>query len=278
MKEKVSDGRVLEAAGSVSDPRGAGGDEALDAGSGNAPGRGDQSVAVQYLSGCARPRRWRRRASRWCGTRTTSWCCVAREAEAQQALAEVRRWTAQAGLTLHPVKTRIVDATQPGGFDFLGYHFERGCKWPRRKSERKFQRHDSGQDPAHARAEPGGHHRRSEPNPGEAGSSIFNTAIRPRSPRWTAGCACACAASCAAGGAARDRGAERTISAGPTPTLRSAGCSPWSQPMPPPVSPLGGNTTDWRAGCGRSASPVRREGERQSRSPYPYHQGSGERT
>jgi RNA-directed DNA polymerase len=59
-------------------------------------------------------------------------------AEAQQALEAVRRWTAQAGLTLHPVKTRIVDATQPGGFDFLGYHFEQGCKWPRRKSERKL--------------------------------------------------------------------------------------------------------------------------------------------
>ncbi len=58
--------------------------------------------------------------------------------EAQQALEEVRRWTAQAGLTLHPVKTRIVDATQPGGFDFLGYHFEQGRKWPRRKSERKL--------------------------------------------------------------------------------------------------------------------------------------------
>jgi hypothetical protein len=27
------------------------------------------------------------------------------------------------------------------------------------------------------------------------------------------------------------------------------------------ASPLEGNTTDWRAGCGRSASPVRREGE-----------------
>jgi RNA-directed DNA polymerase len=58
--------------------------------------------------------------------------------EAQRALEEVQRWTAEAGLTLHPVKTRIVDAAQAGGFDFLGYHFERGYKWPRRKSERKF--------------------------------------------------------------------------------------------------------------------------------------------
>src|SRR5208283_2636076 len=32
-------------------------------------------------------------------------------------------------------------------------------------------------------------------------------------------------------------------------------------PCPWFVSPLAGKTTDWRAGCGRSASPVRREGE-----------------
>ncbi len=60
------------------------------------------------------------------------------EAEAQQALGLVQRWTATAGLTLHPEKTRIVDATLPGGFDFLGYHFERGLRWPRRKSLKKL--------------------------------------------------------------------------------------------------------------------------------------------
>jgi hypothetical protein len=37
----------------------------------------------------------------------------------------VREWTAAAGLTLHPVKTRLVDA-RTEGFDFLGYHFEAG--------------------------------------------------------------------------------------------------------------------------------------------------------
>lgn len=56
------------------------------------------------------------------------------EAEAQNALAAVRQWVSEAGLTLHPEKTRIVNARQPGGFDFLGYHFERGMKWPRKKS------------------------------------------------------------------------------------------------------------------------------------------------
>ncbi|HWT79899.1 MAG TPA: group II intron reverse transcriptase/maturase, partial [Candidatus Methylomirabilis sp.] len=57
---------------------------------------------------------------------------------AQEALAVVRAWTIAVGLTLHPVKTRIVDATQDGGFDFLGYHFESGQRWPRKKSLDKF--------------------------------------------------------------------------------------------------------------------------------------------
>jgi RNA-directed DNA polymerase len=60
------------------------------------------------------------------------------EAEAVAVLEKVRAWTVQAGLTLHPVKTRIVNAEDRGGFDFLGYHFERGMKWPRKKSLAKF--------------------------------------------------------------------------------------------------------------------------------------------
>jgi len=60
------------------------------------------------------------------------------EAEAQEVMEELRQWVAGAGLTLHPTKTRIVDATQKGGFDFLGYHFERGYRWPRQKSLDKF--------------------------------------------------------------------------------------------------------------------------------------------
>jgi RNA-directed DNA polymerase len=59
-------------------------------------------------------------------------------AEAEAVLAEVQAWAAAAGLTVHPQKTRIVDASQPGGFDFLGWHFERGLKWPREKSEKRI--------------------------------------------------------------------------------------------------------------------------------------------
>jgi RNA-directed DNA polymerase len=56
------------------------------------------------------------------------------EQEACGALERIRRWMDQAQLQLHPEKTKVVDATQKGGFDFLGYHFERGQKWPRKKS------------------------------------------------------------------------------------------------------------------------------------------------
>ena len=58
--------------------------------------------------------------------------------EAQETLQRIREWMEAAGLTLHPEKTRIVDATTHGGFDFLGWHSERGCQWPREKSLRRF--------------------------------------------------------------------------------------------------------------------------------------------
>lgn len=63
--------------------------------------------------------------------------CESRE-QAETALEAVRQWMEKAGLTLHPEKTRIVDARERGGFEFLGWHFERGWKWPREKSQTKF--------------------------------------------------------------------------------------------------------------------------------------------
>ena len=57
--------------------------------------------------------------------------------EATAALALVQQWTASAGLTLHPTKTRLVDERNDG-FDFLGYHFEAGKRWPRSKSRKKL--------------------------------------------------------------------------------------------------------------------------------------------
>jgi RNA-directed DNA polymerase len=58
--------------------------------------------------------------------------------EAQEALELIKSWVEENGLRLHPTKTRLVDASRAGGFDFLGYHFERGMRWPRKKSMDKL--------------------------------------------------------------------------------------------------------------------------------------------
>lgn len=58
--------------------------------------------------------------------------------EADCALAMMRAWTAQAGLTLHPTKTRVVDLAQPGAYvDFLGYRLE---SYTTRKGRLRIQR------------------------------------------------------------------------------------------------------------------------------------------
>lgn len=62
--------------------------------------------------------------------------CRTRE-EAERALAMVQTWTAARGLTLHPTKTKIVDAWTDG-FEFLGYRFVKHYRFPRKKSLAKF--------------------------------------------------------------------------------------------------------------------------------------------
>jgi len=62
--------------------------------------------------------------------------CPTRE-EAERALALVQAWTAERDLTLHPTKTKIVDA-ETDGFKFPGYRFVKHRRFPRRKSLAKF--------------------------------------------------------------------------------------------------------------------------------------------
>ena len=70
--------------------------------------------------------------------------CQTEEA-ARAALDEVTRWCGDAGLTVHPTKTRLVQVSVTEGFDFLGYHFRlhrddpwRTKRWPRKKSVAKL--------------------------------------------------------------------------------------------------------------------------------------------
>lgn len=64
---------------------------------------------------------------------------------ADRALRTLREWSAEAGLTLHPEKTKVVDMGQPGAcFEFLGYKFQRSKtggqvrRFIRPKSVKKF--------------------------------------------------------------------------------------------------------------------------------------------
>jgi RNA-directed DNA polymerase len=64
--------------------------------------------------------------------------CQSRK-EAEMALSVVLDWVDANGLTLHPDKTHVGDSRQVGeGFDFLGYRFEAGRRWVRKKSLKRF--------------------------------------------------------------------------------------------------------------------------------------------
>ena len=59
--------------------------------------------------------------------------------QAHTALEEVKAWVEANGLTLHPDKTHTGDCRIEGqGFEFLGYRFEAGKRWVRKKSLKGF--------------------------------------------------------------------------------------------------------------------------------------------
>ena len=59
------------------------------------------------------------------------------QTEAEEALAMITAWVEEAGLTLHPTKTKIVDS-RVSSFAFLGYSFRGGKIYPRRESLAKM--------------------------------------------------------------------------------------------------------------------------------------------
>jgi RNA-directed DNA polymerase len=181
------------------------------------------------------------------------------QSEAQRALAEVESWTAAAGLRLHPDKTRIVDATQKGGFDFLGYHFERGYRWPSSKSLRKFRdkirsqtRRTNGHSLQRVVSELASVQRGWFEYFKHSHRSIFLTLdkwlrMRLRSIlRHRHG--------------KQGRGRGKDHNRWPNTYFAELGLFSFTAAHAQAVNPLGGKTTNRRAGCGRSARPVRREG------------------
>jgi RNA-directed DNA polymerase len=64
-------------------------------------------------------------------------CKTAKHAEA--ALTSVKLWTVRNGLTLHPDKVHVGNCKKRGnGFEFLGYRFEAGSRFVRKKSANKI--------------------------------------------------------------------------------------------------------------------------------------------
>jgi RNA-directed DNA polymerase len=59
------------------------------------------------------------------------------QAEAEEALGQVRAWVSDNGLSLHETKTKVMDVRE-AGFDFLGYHFVKHRRFPKKKSLAKF--------------------------------------------------------------------------------------------------------------------------------------------
>jgi RNA-directed DNA polymerase len=57
--------------------------------------------------------------------------------EAEKALKDIQEWLNKADLKLNMEKTRIVNANETA-FEFLGYRFEKGRRWPRKKSLKKL--------------------------------------------------------------------------------------------------------------------------------------------
>ena len=80
--------------------------------------------------------------------------------DAEAALNEVKQWTAQAGLTLHPDKTRLIDAATDV-FEFLGFRFDKG----RRKTQKHHEaaRYDPGAHPTRRRRLSEGHDQSDQP-------------------------------------------------------------------------------------------------------------------
>lgn len=59
--------------------------------------------------------------------------------EALSMLAKVQEWVEKNGLTINPEKTHVGNCLIEGqGFEFLGYRFESGTRWIRKKSIQKF--------------------------------------------------------------------------------------------------------------------------------------------
>ena len=133
----------------------------MDAERGHTARGGDQSAVGEHLPSCPGLVRCEQKGYRMVRY-ADDFVVLCRSAEeAQAALAEVKAWVEANGLSLNAEKTHVGDCRQRGqGFDFLGYRFEAGRRWVRRKSLKAHARSHPDEDQAHARGQSWRNHRR----------------------------------------------------------------------------------------------------------------------
>jgi RNA-directed DNA polymerase len=185
--------------------------------------------------------------------------CRSRE-KAEDGLIQVQQQMTDKGLRIHPEKTRLVNVQEPGqGFDFLGYRFEGGTRRPRAKSLKKLKdaiRKKTGRSNGHAME-----YIIANVNGTVRGWFEYfkhsNKRVFPRLDQWIRR---------RLRSILRRRHKCKGISRGydhyrwPNRYFQAAGLFNLEEAHCALLQSSRGKTTDWRAGCGRSARPVRREG------------------
>jgi len=94
---------------------------------------------------------------------------------------------------------------------------------------------------------------------------------------WTRGYELACAVSCVSDSTAVAKRERGTGNSGPTASSMNLDCIALPKPMFVLFNPPRGNTINRRAGCGKSARPVRREGRPGNRPSLPLSPSPGQR-
>ena len=141
----------------------------------------------------------------------------------------MKQWTGQAGLSLHPEKTRLID-TATESFEFLGYRFDKGRRMPRHKSKLKLRETIRAYTPRKSGVSLGVDNRPDQP--GAAGLVRLLQACpqRDHCAKWTDGCVMRLRSILRRRQHRRGRGRVPIINAGLTHSLPRLGSSRWIKP------------------------------------------------
>ena len=199
-------------------------------------------------------------ATKWCGTRTTSWSSAKAGKKPKPPLRSFATGRADNGLALHPDKTHIGDCGKKGGASASS------ATASRPHAATSARRACGLKDKIRAKTSgPGGivwNGSSPSSNPGSRDGSATSGTPSPLK-RWTDWSRRVRAILRKQEKRPGFDDARRYRSVGPTLSSQRPGCSPFTRPGSKRDAP-DEETTDWRAVCGKTARTVRREGRPQT--------------